>query len=108
MRPRFHIDQQVVAIKALRNDGTYPDPDLDKGEILVPKGLPGYVVDIGTFLQDHLVYAVFFENGRLVGCLERELAPLEEGRAGEDLETGAVLGSAPADREGAGSGSGAG
>lgn len=109
MRPRFHIDQRVVAVKVIRDDGTYPDPDLGKGAVLVARGTAGYVVDIGTFLQDRLVYAVLFENGRLVGCLERELAPLgEEEVAGGDLETGAVLGSAPAGREGDGSGPAAG
>lgn len=77
MKPRFDIDQRVVTTKVICNDGTYPDPDLEKGAVLVPKGMAGYVVDIGTFLQDHIVYAVHFENGRLVGCLERELAPLE-------------------------------
>ncbi len=108
MRPRFHIDQRVVTVKAIRNDGTYPDPDLGKGAVLVPRGTPGYVVDIGTFLRSTWSMPLFFENGRMVGCLERELAPLEEGRAGEDLETGAVLGSAPVGREGAGSGGAAG
>lgn len=77
MRPRFDIDQRVVTTKVIRNDGTYPDPNLGKGDVLVPKGTPGCVVQIGTFLQDHVVYAVHFENGRLVGCLERELAPLD-------------------------------
>lgn len=99
MRPRFRVDQRVVAVRALRNDGTYPDPDLARGAILVPRGTAGYLVDVGTFLQDHLVYAVAFDNGRLVGCLEGELQPLGETRAGKDPETGAVLGSGPAGRE---------
>lgn len=77
MRPRFDIDQRVMTIKAIRNDGTYPDPDVSKGDVLVPEGMPGYVVHIGTFLQDRVVYAVHFANGRLVGCLEHELASLD-------------------------------
>lgn len=77
-RPRFDIDQRVMAVKTIRNDGTFPDANMAKGDVLVEKGVKGYVVHIGTFLQDITVYAVQFENGRLVGCLERELAPLEE------------------------------
>jgi nitrogen fixation protein NifZ len=70
---RLRIGDDVRAVKALRQDGTFPDPAVRVGEVLVPEGTPGHIVDIGVYLQEHLVYAVIFGNGRMVGCLEREL-----------------------------------
>jgi len=40
----------------------------------VRRGLVGVVRDIGTFLQDRIVYSVFFPDAnRMVGCREEEL-----------------------------------
>ncbi|HET9657559.1 MAG TPA: nitrogen fixation protein NifZ [Kineosporiaceae bacterium] len=61
------------SLTPLRQDGTFPDPAVTVGEVLVPAGTLGQIVDIGVYLQEHIVYAVAFGNGRLVGCLEREL-----------------------------------
>ena len=56
----------------VRNDGTFPG--LDVGKLLVRRGSVGYVRDVGTFLQDQLIYSVhFFEADRMVGCREEEL-----------------------------------
>ena len=56
----------------VRNDGTFPG--LDVGKLLVRRGSVGYVKDVGTFLQDQLIYSVhFFEDNRMVGCREDEL-----------------------------------
>jgi hypothetical protein len=66
----------VVATRDLRQDGTFPDPAIAVGEVLVPADVPGQVVDVGVYLNEHIVYAVAFGNGRVVGCLEREVAPL--------------------------------
>jgi nitrogen fixation protein NifZ len=71
----YDIGDLVVAVKPLRQDGTYPDPDLALGDVLVPPRTVGEVLDVGEYLQEHVVYAVAFANGRLVGCLERELDP---------------------------------
>ena len=87
----FEIDAEVVATRVLRNDGTFPDLTIEKGAVLVPKGTRGHVRDIGLYLQRSVVYAVQLANGRLVGCLARELAPAPRP---EDPETDAVLGSA--------------
>ncbi len=72
----FDVGDEVVATKALRNDGTYPDPAIPTGGVLVPAGTEGRVWNVGLYLQEHVIYAVQFTNGRVVGCLGRELAPL--------------------------------
>ena len=56
----------------VRNDGTFPGVDV--GKLLVRRGSVGYVRDVGTFLQDQLIYSVHFvEVDRVVGCREEEL-----------------------------------
>ena len=70
---RLRVGDDVRAVKPLRQDGTFPDPAVAVGEVLVPQGTLGQIVDIGVYLQEHVVYAVMFGNGRVVGCLEREL-----------------------------------
>ncbi len=72
MRPRFEYGDEVRVIRNVRNDGTYPG--LETGALLVRRGSVGYVRDVGTFLQDQLVYSVdFFEEQRLIGCREQEI-----------------------------------
>ncbi|MBX6388939.1 MAG: nitrogen fixation protein NifZ [Frankia sp.] len=71
----YDIGDLVTATRALRNDGTYPEPGIAVGEVLVPEGTRGEVINIGLYLQEHIIYAVAFENGRVVGCLEREIEP---------------------------------
>ncbi len=73
MNRPFELGEKVVAKFSLRNDGTYPDPKLPTGSILVEKGTRGKVSSLGSFLIDRVVYAVSFENGLLVGCLLHEL-----------------------------------
>lgn len=77
------VGDEVRATKALRQDGTYPDPAIAVGQVLVGPGTAGRVLDVGLYLGAHVVYAVAFENGRVVGCLEGELDLLahEDGRA---------------------------
>ncbi len=59
-------------VRNLRNDGTYPGERA--GKLLIRRGSVGYVRDVGTFLQDQLIYSVdFFEQGIMVGCREQEL-----------------------------------
>jgi nitrogen fixation protein NifZ len=71
---RFRIGDLVSAGEPLRQDGTFPDPSVRVGEVLVSAGEPGQIVDTGVYLQEHVVYAVLFRSGRLVGCLDHELA----------------------------------
>ncbi|OBS10600.1 nitrogen fixation protein NifZ [Acidihalobacter prosperus] len=76
MKPRFEYGSEVRLIRNVRNDGTYPG--LDPGTMLVQRGAVGYVRDVGTFLQDQLIYSVdFFDLGMRVGCREAELIPAD-------------------------------
>ncbi len=72
MRPAFEYGEAVRLIRNVRNDGTYPG--MDMGTLLVRRGSVGCVYDVGTYLQDQLIYRVhFLEAGRTVGCREEEL-----------------------------------
>lgn len=74
MRPKYHFGQAVRVVRNVRNDGTFPG--FDTGQLLVRRGSVGYVRDVGTFLQDQVIYSVhFLEARRLVGCREEELQP---------------------------------
>ncbi len=70
--PYYDYGDRVRARRTIRNDGTFPGKDI--GEILVTKGEEGYVVSIGTFLQQFYIYGVeFVDTGRRVGMKAREL-----------------------------------
>jgi nitrogen fixation protein NifZ len=74
--PYFEIGEKVKTRKLIRNDGTYPGQDI--GVTLAKKGEIGYVVSIGTFLQNSYIYAIHFvESGFVVGCRKRELELFE-------------------------------
>ena len=69
---RWDYGESVRLIRNVRNDGTYPG--LDPGDFLVRRGSIGYVVDVGTFLQDQIIYSVhFLDEQKTVGCREEEL-----------------------------------
>jgi nitrogen fixation protein NifZ len=70
--PRWRIDDEVRLIRNVRDDGTFPGADM--GALLVRRGSVGVVRDVGTFLQDQIIYSVqFYAENRLVGCREEEL-----------------------------------
>ncbi len=72
MNARWDYGEAVRVVRNVRNDGTYPG--LDPGAFLVRRGSIGYVVDVGTFLQDQIIYSVnFLDEGKIVGCREEEL-----------------------------------
>ena len=72
--PYFNFGERVKAKRTVRNDGTYAGKEI--GEILARKGEEGYVVSIGTFLQQFYIYGVeFFESGNRVGMKRKELEP---------------------------------
>lgn len=74
--PRFHFGERVVSRSVVRNDGTFNGKDI--GDVLVSKGDIGYVVSIGTFLQQFYIYAVeFTEHGYRVGMRAKELMTLD-------------------------------
>lgn len=77
MNARWDYGEAVRLIRNVKNDGTYPG--LPVGAPLVRRGSIGYVVDVGTFLQDQIIYSVnFLDEGRIVGCREEELIDAEE------------------------------
>lgn len=72
MDSRWDYGDAVRLIRNVRNDGTFPG--MAPGDPLVRRGSIGHVVDVGTFLQDQVIYSVnFLEQGRIVGCREEEL-----------------------------------
>jgi nitrogen fixation protein NifZ len=77
MLPRYEYGAQVRVIRNLRNDGTYPGKQT--GELLIRRGSLGYVRDVGSFLQDQIIYSVhFLEQNLIIGCREEELIGGEE------------------------------
>ncbi len=74
--PVFNYGDKVRSRRTIRNDGTYAGKDI--GEILAKKGEEGYVVSIGTFLQQFYIYGVeFVATGHRVGMKRKELEPAE-------------------------------
>ncbi|TLG71144.1 nitrogen fixation protein NifZ [Methylocystis sp. B8] len=70
----FSFGDKVKAKRTIRNDGTYAGKEI--GDILAKKGEIGYVVSIGTFLQQFYIYGVeFAESGNRVGMKRKELEP---------------------------------
>ncbi len=77
MNARWDYGDGVRLTRNVRNDGTYPG--LDPGDFLVRRGSIGYVVDVGTFLQDQIIYSVnFLDEGKVVGCREEELIGVDD------------------------------
>ena len=72
MLPQFEYGSAVRVTRNVRNDGTYPG--METGHLLVKRGTVGYVQNVGTFLQDQIVYSVhFIDINRVIGCREEEL-----------------------------------
>lgn len=77
MITRWDLGDDVRVVRNVRNDGTYPGEQV--GALLIRRGSTGTIIDIGTFLQDQIIYTVhFLDVDRIVGCREEELAGLDE------------------------------
>ena len=77
MRPLYDYGDEVRVLRNVRNDGTFPGQPT--GALLVRRGSTGYVRDVGTFLQDQIIYSVhFIDSDQIVGCREEELQPVAE------------------------------
>lgn len=77
MPTRWRIDDEVRVVRNVKNDGTFSGAGT--GDLLVRRGSVGQVVDIGTFLQDQIIYSVrFYDEHRIVGCREEELIGIDE------------------------------
>jgi nitrogen fixation protein NifZ len=91
--PFFSYGEKVRARRTVRNDGTYAGKEI--GDILVRKGEEGFVVSIGTFLQQFYIYGVeFLDSGNRVGMKRKELDTV-----GEDADADLPLPSARPARE---------
>jgi len=76
MRPEFEYGQEVRVVRNVRNDGTFPG--VATGTLLIRRGRVGFVRNIGTFLQDQIIYEVhFLEEDCVVGCRQEELIDAE-------------------------------
>ena len=72
MQSRWDLGDSVRVTRNVRNDGTWSGAET--GALLIRRGSVGAVVDIGTFLQDQIIYSVhFLEDDCIVGCREEEL-----------------------------------
>lgn len=77
MITRWDLGDDVRVVRNVRNDGTYPGQPI--GALLIRRGSTGTVIDIGTFLQDQIIYTLhFLDVDRIVGCREEELIGLDE------------------------------
>jgi nitrogen fixation protein NifZ len=82
--PYFRFGEKVKAKRTIRNDGTYAGKEI--GDVLAKKGEEGYVVSIGTFLQQFYIYGVeFMESGNRVGMKRKELESAAVRTGDEDL-----------------------
>jgi nitrogen fixation protein NifZ len=73
---RFDFGEAVRVTRNVRNDGTYPGRAV--GDLLIRRGSIGHVIEMGTFLQDQVIYTVhFLDQGRMVGCRAEELIPAD-------------------------------
>jgi nitrogen fixation protein NifZ len=72
VKPSYDYGDVVRVTRNVRNDGTFPGTET--GDLLIRRGSIGHVRNIGTFLQDQIIYSVhFIEQDILVGCREEEL-----------------------------------
>jgi nitrogen fixation protein NifZ len=77
MLPKYEFGAEVRIIRNVRNDGTYPG--VPTGTLLIRRGSTGFVTNVGTFLQDQLIYTVnFIEQNKIVGFREEELIGIAE------------------------------
>lgn len=74
---QFQAGDEIRVLRPIRNDGTFPGKV--RGELLIRRGSVGVIQDVGTFLQDQVIYAVlFYDENRLVGCREEEVQAAAE------------------------------
>jgi len=75
--PKYEFGDEVRIVRNVRNDGTYPGVPI--GTLLIRRGSTGFVMNVGTFLQDQLIYTVnFLEQDKIVGFREEELVSIDD------------------------------
>lgn len=71
-QPKYEWGQRVRAVADLVNDGSFPEAA--EGELLVPAGGIGEVVNVGLHTEANVpVYLVEFGPRRVLGVLEDEI-----------------------------------
>ncbi len=69
---RFEAGEEVRVVRNIRNDGSFQN--VDKGELLIEAGEIGIVRTYGYFLQDQIIFQVFFPSiNEVVGIRDNEL-----------------------------------
>jgi nitrogen fixation protein NifZ len=75
--PKFDVGQKVRVLADLFNDGSFPDAP--PNALLAPAGAVGEIVKAGMVVEAETpIYLVEFEQSRVIGCLEEEIAALDE------------------------------
>lgn len=75
--PRFRWGEPVLAAIDLVNDGSFEG--VEPSSLIEPRGARGRVVRVGAIPdRRENVYLVEFEDGRVVGCFEREIDGVRE------------------------------
>lgn len=75
--PAFEPGDKVRAVRAVRNDGTYPGVPM--GGFLIREDDLGYVKSVGTYLNRFYVYAVeFVDRAMVVGMRRHEIETVED------------------------------
>ena len=73
-QPKYQWGQPVIAVTDLINDGSFPGAELDA--LLIETGTKGEIVQTGLHEESNTpVYMVEFPGGKVIGCLEAEIAP---------------------------------
>ena len=77
MKPKFEYGSEVRLTRNVRNDGTYPGEEV--GALLVRRGEVGSIYDVGTYLQDQIIYRIHFLNAaKTIGCREEEVIAADD------------------------------
>ncbi|PWI33871.1 nitrogen fixation protein NifZ [Vibrio albus] len=69
---RFPTGSEVRVVRNVRNDGSFSGKE--KGDLLIEAGETGIVRSSGYFLQNQVIYEVFFpERNRIIGVRDTEV-----------------------------------
>lgn len=72
---KYQWGQPVATTADLINDGSYPDAPVDS--LLAAQGTRGEIVNVGMVEETGIpVYLVEFQDGKVIGVFEEEIAPV--------------------------------
>jgi nitrogen fixation protein NifZ len=73
---KFRLGERVRAARPLRNDGTYPHKCI--GEILVPEGAQGFVIEIAKCCDGTYYTVGFLERAVVIEARSRDLKTFDD------------------------------